>query len=211
MIKTLKQIFNSLKKFYKKSSIWTKIVILIIILFFLAKVANSNTPKLEGFSQNRKFVVKNNNDLYDKFYCHLYDKLLYDSKRNDYEVTKINELAKINKNSRILDLGSGKGHHVKHYTFEGVNIEGIDKSKDMIESSQKAYPKCNFKHGSVLNGMNYQSDEFSHALCLFFTVYYIKNKRKFFENVYKWLQPGGYFILHLVNRDLFDPITPASD
>jgi hypothetical protein len=37
----------------------------------------------------------------------------------------------------------------------------------------------------------------------------MKNKEHFFNNVINWLMPGGYFLLHLVNRDAFDPILPA--
>ena len=111
----------------------------------------------------------------------------------------------------MLDLGCGKGHYVNFYSKKGISAEGIDKSNAMIKKAEKQYPKCKFKNGDILNGMNYQSDTFSHALCLYFTVYYIKNKRQFFENIYKWLQPGGILVLHMVNRDQFDPIIPPSD
>ena len=33
----------------------------------------------------------------------------------------------------------------------------------------------------------------------------------FFQNSFDWLMPGGYLIIHLVNRDKFDPILPAAD
>jgi hypothetical protein len=33
----------------------------------------------------------------------------------------------------------------------------------------------------------------------------------FFQNVYKWLMPGGYFIVHLVDRKNFDPILPPGN
>mgnify|MGYP000869973960 CR=1 FL=1 len=38
----------------------------------------------------------------------------------------------------------------------------------------------------------------------------IKDKKQFLENCYNWLQPGGVFILHLVDMYNFDPIIPAS-
>ena len=34
---------------------------------------------------------------------------------------------------------------------------------------------------------------------------------KFFKNCFDWLMPGGYLILHLVNRDDFDPILPPGN
>ena len=44
---------------------------------------------------------------------------------------------------------------------------------------------------------------------MYFTIYHMKNKERFFTNVINWLMPGGYFILHLVDREKFDPILPA--
>ena len=42
-------------------------------------------------------------------------------------------------------------------------------------------------------------------------MYYIKNKLKLFKNIYYWLRPGGILTLHLVNRDMFNPIVNAGD
>ncbi len=33
----------------------------------------------------------------------------------------------------------------------------------------------------------------------------------FFQNCSKWLMPGGYLIVHLVNREKFDPILPPGN
>ena len=211
MIKSIKQGFNQISKFFKKSSIWTKVIVFTIIALIFTKIANANTPRIEAFSQSRKFVVKKNNEIYDNFYCSLYDQLVYDEKKNDFEVIQIDKIAKINNNSNVLDLGCGSGHYVNFYNKKNIEVRGIDKSRSMINRAKKQYPKCNFKRGDFLNGMNYNGNTFSHALCLYFTIYYVKNKRQFFENVYKWLEPGGFLILHLVNRDQFDPIIPPSD
>ncbi|MBC8303240.1 MAG: class I SAM-dependent methyltransferase, partial [Pelagibacterales bacterium] len=211
MIKSIKQGLTYATTFFKKSSIWTKVVAFVIIALIFTKIANANSPRVEGFSQNRKFVVKKNNEIYDNFYCSVYDHLVYDEKKNDFEVIKIDKIAKINNNSKVLDLGCGNGHYVNFYKNRNVEAKGIDKSKAMIKNAKKLYPNCSFKNGDFLDGMNYQNDTFSHALCLYFTVYYVKNKRQLFENVYKWLEPGGFLILHLVNRDEFDPILPPSD
>ena len=59
--------------------------------------------------------------------------------------------------------------------------------------------------------MLYPADSFTHVLCLYFTIYYIKNKKQFLTNCYDWLKPGGYLVLHLVNRNKFDPILNSAD
>jgi ubiquinone/menaquinone biosynthesis C-methylase UbiE len=81
----------------------------------------------------------------------------------------------------------------------------------MIAAAKKKYPECNFNKGNVLESMLYPQDSFTTITCLYFTIYYIKDKQQFLKNCYEWLMPGGYFVLHLVNRDKFDPILSAAD
>lgn len=200
--KTIRNLWNS----FNKSNTICQLLIIIAITYILFHISNKYDVKTEGFSQPSKFVTKENNDLYDDFYCSIYDDLVYDTTRNEFEVQEITNIAKINKNSNILDIGSGKGHHVNHFRKHGINVTGLDKSKSMIKLSQKKYPKCKFKHGDALNAVNFNSNTFTHITCLFFTIYYIENKKLFFKNVYDWLKPGGFLVLHLVNRDKFDPI-----
>ncbi len=211
MISNITKNIKHLINFFKKTSIWCKVTMIIIILLLCSILVNRNQVAVEAFTQNNKFVVKNNNTLYDDFYCSIYDELVYDDKKNDFEVTNIDRIAKINKNSNILDIGCGKGHHVKHYTASGNKIQGIDKSSEMIKCARKKYPQCKFVNDNVLKAMTYQSNTFTHALALYFTLYYIEDKHLFFKNVFDWLKPGGILVVHLVNRDKFDPIINAAD
>jgi hypothetical protein len=43
------------------------------------------------------------------------------------------------------------------------------------------------------------------------TLYSVKDKRRFFQNCFNWLVPGGYLALHLVNKDRFDPVLPVGN
>ena len=43
------------------------------------------------------------------------------------------------------------------------------------------------------------------------TLYYIQDKTAAFHNIHTWLKPNGYMIIHLVNRDQYDPRIFASD
>jgi hypothetical protein len=58
--------------------------------------------------------------------------------------------------------------------------------------------------------MNFSSEYASAILLLDFSIYYISDRRTLFYNCYHWLKPGGYLVLHLVNRHMFDPIAPAA-
>ena len=39
----------------------------------------------------------------------------------------------------------------------------------------------------------------------------MKNKEKFFKNCFQLLQPGGFLVVHLVDRNRFDPILPPGN
>jgi SAM-dependent methyltransferase len=91
------------------------------------------------------------------------------------------------------------------------NSIGIDKSNAMIKKAKENYPNYNFMRGDVLNALTFQRDSFTHILCLYFSIYYMKNKQLFFNNCYNWLLPGGYLVVHLVDRNKFDPILPPSN
>ncbi len=46
---------------------------------------------------------------------------------------------------------------------------------------------------------------------MYFTIYYFNDKTQFFNNCFNWLMPGGYLIVHLVDRAHFDPILPPGN
>jgi SAM-dependent methyltransferase len=116
-----------------------------------------------------------------------------------------------NVKSVILDVGSGTGHHVAKIAENGIDVQGIDISTAMIAQAQQNYPQHIFKLGDVLNTNEFYNNTFTHILCLYFTIYYLENKQQFFYNCMEWLKPGGYLIVHLVDRERFDPILPPGN
>jgi ubiquinone/menaquinone biosynthesis C-methylase UbiE len=80
----------------------------------------------------------------------------------------------------------------------------------MVNQSKKNYPNLNFMQGDVNNQGQFSSHSFTHILSMYFTIYYMKDKNKFFRNCMEWLMPGGYLVIHLVDRDDFDPILPVA-
>ena len=51
-----------------------------------------------------------------------------------------------------------------------------------------------------------------HIYCAFILRYiYLKTNGYFFKIVIIGLKPGGYLVLHLVDKDKFDPIIPVAD
>ena len=67
----------------------------------------------------------------------------------------------------------------------------------------------NFKIGDTQCKL-FNNREFSHILCLFFTIYYSDNPNKLFQNFNYWIKPKGYLCVHLVYPKDFDPVLEKS-
>ncbi len=205
---------NMLPKKFKKLSIWVKLIILFTLLLIVIQISKDLNKKLykEPFTtQKENFLVKKNEEIYDDFYADIYDELVLSQQKNSYEIGEITNITKLNSNSVVLDVGSGTGHHVGLLTNKGINCEGLDNSEAMIKKAQENYTNANFKLGDVNSSMLYNDNTFTHITCFYFTIYYMKNKMQFFQNTFKWLMPGGYLIIHLVNKNKFSPLLPAGD
>jgi len=170
----------------------------------------SNKTK-EGFIQEKQFVMKQGPDIYDDFYASIYNDLVYDEIKNSYEIGEIINTTNPTEQSLILDIGSGTGQHVAALNDKGYPAVGLDLSPGMVGQAKKNYPNFKFKQGNALEFILYPANTFTHVICLYFTIYYIKDKTLFLQNCYDWLKPGGYLVLHLVNRNKFDPILNAAD
>ena len=187
---------------------------LMIVIFFKSikeRTNNSNDKNKEGFIQDNKFLYKTGSDIYDDFYSEIYDYLVFSNVKFNYEVGAIVNQTQPSENSKILDIGCGTGHHVGNFTQKGFDIIGLDISPAMISQAKNLYPDSKFEQGDALNSSKYQFNTFTHILCMYFTIYYFKNKNTFLQNCYDWLIPGGFFVLHLVDRDNFDPILPPGN
>jgi ubiquinone/menaquinone biosynthesis C-methylase UbiE len=205
---------KQIMKTYKKSTNWTKILLFLAFLFIIVlafKNLKSSNKVTEGFEQNDQFLFKTGNDVYDDFYAEVYDYLVYNNFKDDYEVGEIINKTTPSSSSKILDIGCGTGNQVVNFGSRGYEVLGIDISPSMINKAIEKYPNYDFQVADALNGNKFNSNTFTHITCLYFTIYYFQNKIQFLENVYRWLMPGGYFIVHLVDRKMFDPILPPGN
>ena len=212
----IKNPMKSITNLYGKLSSFGKILLfvslLLIIVVFFKYVNNKNPNKIEGFQQEQEFLFKKGNDIYDDFYADVYDFLVFNEIKNDYEIGMIINKNTANTKSVILDVGCGTGHHVgKMAQNNNLEVIGIDISPSMIKKAKENYPKLNFQVTDVLNRDAFHNNMFTHILALYFTIYYIEDKNQFFNNAMDWLKPGGYLIVHLVDRYKFDPILPPGN
>jgi ubiquinone/menaquinone biosynthesis C-methylase UbiE len=208
---------TSIMNCYNKLSNFGKILIFIILLLllitFFKSIIPNQTKVTEGFIQKDDYVFLQDADVFDEFYAKLYDYLVFNDVKTDFEIGNVVELVGPTNQAIILDVGSGTGHHVDMLSKKPnvTNVVGVDVSPSMIAQSTENYPKHKWLVGDVLNLTTFPASSFTHITCFYFTIYYFKEKRRFFENCMEWLMPGGYLVVHLVNREKFDPILPPGN
>lgn len=137
---------------------------------------------------------------YEEEHVALYDTLVYDGSKNDNELSFLKPLL----HGRVLDVGSGTGHHVHALESMGVTAVGLDASPSMVQYARKLYPHT-YLHGNVLNTSFFTQESFNHITCFYFTLYYIKHKEIFFQNARHWLSPNGYLVVHLSKDWAYGP------
>lgn len=210
-------IFNSFNAYLKSITKWEILVFLFILLLILCFIKNDISTPVEGFEQSSKYKIYENEHIYDSFYADIYDELFIQPNKIEAEVDEIIHITeakdKIKTNGKkgfkMADLGCGRGHHVDQLKTKGMNVVGCDKSPAMIQSARDSYPTSSFIEGDFMDPMLFSEEEYDVLTCFYFTIYYAKDKRAFFKNCYNWLRPEGYLIIHLVDRNHFDPIVPG--
>jgi SAM-dependent methyltransferase len=216
------KIIKSLTNCYNKLSNFGKILVFIALLLVVVIFFRSFETTKEGMmskssfdvdSEKGNFLFKQGNAVYDDFYADIYDYLVFNRIKNDYEVGVIVNSSNPTEKSIIADIGSGTGHQVADLSSKNLQVIGIDISPSMVQKAKQNYPLLsnNFKVGDGLDGTLFKDNSLTHILCLYFTIYYIKDKMRFFYNCMNWLMPGGYLIVHLVDKYKFDPILPPGN
>lgn len=159
-----------------------------------------------------------NDTLYDKFYASVYDMLTQQQTRTAAKVAVI--LQEWEKKSwkkeqmEVLDAGCGTG--VACAAFAKMKVKrvlALDKSDAMLdrakfgnkENAMVEYRKADLNNPSALNG-----GEVTHAICLYFSIYYLPDKDAFFRHMYLWVKPGGELALEVVNKYKFDPMLESA-
>ena len=203
------------KNNYNSMSVWGLLLVGLSLVLILVSVFRYFTAGIsfgrEGFQQKERLVLKEGSDVYDDFYVDIYDQLVFNELKNHYEVGEIIQATKPTTESKILDIGSGTGHHVSLFSKGGFDATGVDISQFMIDKAKKLYPDEKYIKGDVKDAALFSPNSFTHITCLYFGIYYFKDKLAFFNNCNKWLTPGGYLVVHIVDRDNFDPILPPAN
>jgi SAM-dependent methyltransferase len=205
-----------------------RIIIFVILLLITSLLGyffknDENEHIQEDFSNIENRTLHNNPiTIYDEFYTSLYDELFLNKIKNEFEIYNtelytINEPKYKNKflkeDIRFLDLGCGNGKHLDIILRKKYRADAIDISEPMLKRAKILINKNKYASDVKLVQGDFMKDtsiftnsKYTHIICMFYTVYYIKDTKVLFTNIYNSLKDGGYMIVHLVNKKLFDPV-----
>ena len=211
------------------------ILLLLAALNYLAQIVFQRmSPQLvvggslqrEGFTvADKKEVYLNNDELYDQFYASIYDQLTQNVRMTQQKVTLIatewKKTGAVMEQVDVLDAGSGTGVAAAALAKLDVrSVLGLDKSKAMLERAETVVAesklteeqkkKITFREGDLLNPSAVGGGAVTHAICLYFTIYYLPDKEAFFRNMFLWVKPGGELVVEVVNKYKFDPMLDSA-
>ena len=164
---------------------------------------------IENFENEEGVTYESPEEIYDEEYASVYNLLWHSNEKLKFEEVSFQDisLADWPKDSvKVLDMCSGTAPHACWFKNLGVNYVGVDISDAMIKQARKACPGAKFQKGDVSQVQLFPQKSLSHCLLMNFSVYQFENPKIISDNAYQWLQPGGYFIVHLVDPDNYDPL-----
>lgn len=222
MTYSLKQLYPWHRGIHNLST-WAKVFISISLVLVIVRVYRtrytasrkeafgSGQPQQAG-SPNGALKIMEGPQIYDDFYADIYDSLTYFQKKNEFEMGTIRKSAPFTNESVALDIGSGTGHHVAQLKEIGFSqAMGIDNSQAMVSVAEKKYPNNKYILGDAIQRSVFRQNTFTHITMFYFTVYYFEDKAALFANCFAWLKPGGTMVIHLADKDMFDPILPPAN
>ncbi len=187
------------------------------------RVSTFAAEEIEGFANQvvgsdgggMDSVVIGNELLFDDFYAKVYDQIVAGTERQDAEVALTLAWAKNFQpevsHIQVLDVGCGTGGQVAAFKKLGVaKAVGIDRSESMIARARTNHKDLDLRVGDAEMIGTAAAGEYNLITLYYFTFYYLQDRVNAVRNFYQWLQPGGCLVLHLVNREKFDPILESA-
>ena len=196
--------------------------------------ANKSDSSAETEAKTTGLDQRIDDACYDAFYAKVYDQLVQPIARAPME-TKValewmasEEGGKRSpENLRVADIGCGTGLHAELFAQESVrSVVGFDKSPAMFAEAKARHEKMktsDSKHvikntntdvtflvGDATVATMASAAQFDLITMYYFTVYMIPERTQMLRNIFLWLDTGGMFMVHIVNKHKLDPILEAA-
>lgn len=182
---------------------------IIVFLVFLLYSVTTWMSSIENFENESGITYESPEEIYDEEYASIYNMLWHSKEKLQFEQVSMQDisLADWPKDSvKVLDMCSGTAPHACWFKNLGVDYVGVDVSDAMISKARKECPGAKFKKGDITQVQMFPQKSLSHCILMNFSAYEFDNPKIVSDNAYQWLEPGGYFIVHLVDPDNYDPL-----
>jgi len=95
---------------------------------------------------------------------------------------------------RVLDLGCGTGHLTRQIADAGVDVVGLDVSREMIEQARREHPTVRFE---IADGHAFELGERFDAVFSNAALHWMPELDRVFSRVHAHLKPGGRFVFEM--------------
>ena len=163
----------------------------------------------EGFENEGSVTYEDVEEIYDDVYASIYDLLWGSQEADKYVEVSMQDLSLADwntKNVHVLDMACGTAPHAAWFKELGIDYKGVDISENMLKKAREKTPTATFQKGDITQVHLFPQKSMSHCILMGFSIYQFQNPKIVSDNAYQWLQPGGYFIVHMVDPDKYDPI-----
>lgn len=182
---------------------------IIVFLVFLLYSVTTWMSSIENFENEEGITYESPKEIYDSEYASIYDLLWHSNEKLKFEEVSMQDIALADwpKDSvKVLDMCSGTAPHACFFKNLGVDYVGVDISDAMIQQARKGCPGATFKNGDITQVQLFPQKSVSHCILMNFSIYQFDNPKVLSDNAYQWIEPGGYFVVHLVDPDNYDPL-----
>lgn len=183
--------------------------IFLAVLVFLMYGITLWVSGQEGFENEGSVTYEDAAEIYDDVYASIYDLLWNPNDMLKYEQVSMQDISLADwntKNVHVLDMACGTAPHATWFKNLGVDYMGVDISESMLKKARENTPSATFQKGDTTQVHLFPQKSMTHCILTGFAVYQFQNPKIISDNAYQWLQPGGYFIIHLVDPDKYDPL-----
>jgi cyclopropane fatty-acyl-phospholipid synthase-like methyltransferase len=113
-----------------------------------------------------------------------------DAKYRKYWLREVDR--RLDKGSRILELGCGMGVPVAGYFTRKHKYLGIDISDVQIQRAKKLVPAASFKRVDMAR-LRFKTETFD-AILSFYSIIHLPldEQKPLFRKIFRWLKPGGF-------------------